>query len=105
MNYCGYGKYFFSDIQTYQIASGVLKIIENILETALPFAIVVIVLYICCHKQETRDRMCSVVTSGIHRIMGRSTNKHHGGTIMLLKYNSRAVLSMTGFTGRVSWEQ
>jgi hypothetical protein len=32
-------------------------------------------------------------------------NKHHGGTIMLLKYNSRAVLSMTGFTGRVSWEQ
>ena len=56
-------------------ASGVLKIIENILETALPFAIVVIVLYICCHKQETRDRMCSVVTSGIHRIMGRSTQR------------------------------
>lgn len=56
-----------------EATTGVLKIIENILETALPFAIVVIVLYIFCRNQDARDKLCSVVTCCIDRVMGRSS--------------------------------
>jgi len=64
-------------------ATGVLKIIENVLETALPFAIGVIVLYIFCRNRDARDRLCSVVTCCIDRIMGRSAARERRNSEVL----------------------
>lgn len=66
-----------------EAAAGVLKIIENILETALPFAIAAIVFYIFCRNQDARDRLSSVVTCCINRIMGRSAPRERRNSEVL----------------------
>lgn len=53
------------------------------METALPFAIAAIVFYIFCRNQDARDRLSSVVTCCINRIMGRSAPRERRNSEVL----------------------